>query len=780
MLLSGAQAAGGVTGTMSVQITLGATTYTYTESGGTDLGNYSGPNFTQKNIKGVAVGASIPNYYVLFRQDTSGGRKEVIFGNYSSGNLNDNTSVPVPPAHTAVNLGSHTIQIFTNGVLETGGFIGCIAVASSPAWSAGTITATNHWFCSEWRWQSALRPIVYTPSQIIANGWMLNYSHAGVSAGLSGYDNTTNNYNAPMATAGIVQGMGQTGERPDIGLVPESSAQWYIDPNGSSPNANEFSMRSLAEGAHSIQQCFRDDATNSPIDFTVYPGVNVYPSGLQGRPNLLAPQSLSPSSGWGLDNAHFPANSYTAFVATGDRYYLEGVVFEITGIITISNDNGTGSLPRSSCDQDRAWAWGSRSYGMAAIALAIAETWGTLPTGLPPSSKWVSMVNANTDFFYNTYVNNANNYSSAFGSGTLVGAQETWESDYEVPVNFFIKTAAAALSISITHISAVAAYCGQAAIDRLSGSSGWPQAFPVPYALAFSDYPTFFGPPNNGANYFTPPGSVAQGHYATSWSQLWTFFTEGNTAEFNAYLDPSNTGNELTVTSMISAQNNINGGGGWWLDTGSFLPQFPLAGLHVDALGTGTGGTGTYKIGCTGEIFGFGCDIPTASPCNISFSGGANTHGMSINQKFRFVGGGMPAPLSPSTDYYVIASGFSTTFFQFSTSLGGSAVNVTGTRSGACYIFPYVGTAGSPVAMSVGNGGVSACKQIFDDLAIDPTLGGFFAQQGYDNTYLMIAQMAAAAADQDGQTGASTAWGHANTMSGHINNVMFYRHCLAP
>lgn len=780
ILLSGAPG-GAASGNMSVQITMGMTTYTYNESGGTDLGNFVGPTFTQKNIKGTTV-SGIANFYVLFRQDTSGGRKEVIFGNYASGSLSS-MSKPIVPSNAPTNLGTYTVQIFTNGVLETGGFIGACPVASSPNWSAGTITADNHWFASEWRWQSALRPILKTPSQLATAGWMLKYGTTGITASVQNYDNTDNLYDRPMAVGGITKHMGDTGQHSDIGMLPQWVSQYMVDPSGNHGITTELAMRSAGEAAHTVPQCFRNDATNAPISFQTYPALTQNTG--QGVPCIVNPATyiVSNPSGWTPDNAHFPACSYIPFVSTGDPYYLEGVIFEIISAISIASSNN-GTWPYASPDQDRAWAWQTRSIGMACIALKIAESWGTLPSWLPPSSQYKSVADTTIDFFYNNYVNNAVNYSATFGSGPLILGQETWESDFEPIVLNWLKQAAAAVSLSFTNLTAITSYKTQATIDRTSGSTGWPVAFPVPYANIFITYSVFFGLSQADQASFTPPGPspVVQGDYVTTWADFWALFWQNQTATFNGYLDPS-ASPQLHVTAMTSSPNynNIGTNGGWWLYTGNFLNGQPLGGLNVQPGGSGTGGTGTYVIDPTQAPYNTGThgfNVTTASPAVVSCSGGSIDCSMAIGTKFRFFSNSYPAPLSGSTDYFVIAAGFSSTGFQFSTSLGGAAVNVSGTQMDNLYIMPYIGSVGSPVAMSVGNGGNSICIPTVNALALDQYNSGYFAQQSQDNEYLMIVQAALAAGAQNSQSGASAAFSNCDTMTTHTG--IQYRYCIQP
>jgi len=75
------------------------------------------------------------------------------------------------------------------------------------------------------------------------------------------------------------------------------------------------------------------------------------------------------------------------------------------------------------------------------------------------------------------------------------------------------------------------------------------------------------------------------------------------------------------------------------------------------------------------------CTITISAPCVIT-----QNNSYVANQPVMFnTTGTLPTGLSPLTKYYVIASGLSSTSFQVSATLGGSAVNTSGSQSGVQY-----------------------------------------------------------------------------------------------
>lgn len=71
--------------------------------------------------------------------------------------------------------------------------------------------------------------------------------------------------------------------------------------------------------------------------------------------------------------------------------------------------------------------------------------------------------------------------------------------------------------------------------------------------------------------------------------------------------------------------------------------------------------------------------ITIASPAVITL----NSHGLTLNDTVQFTTtGALPTGISASTTYYVISAGLTTNAFEISATLGGTAINTSGTQSG--------------------------------------------------------------------------------------------------
>ena len=95
------------------------------------------------------------------------------------------------------------------------------------------------------------------------------------------------------------------------------------------------------------------------------------------------------------------------------------------------------------------------------------------------------------------------------------------------------------------------------------------------------------------------------------------------------------------------------------------------------------------------------CTISVASPAVVTF---ANT--FATNQPVQFTTTGtLPTGLSPSTTYFVSATGLSTSSFQVSATVGGASINTTGAGSGTHTCTAATAT-GNPIGTS-GEGYIS-------------------------------------------------------------------------
>ncbi|HEY5312380.1 MAG TPA: hypothetical protein VIK18_07660, partial [Pirellulales bacterium] len=179
----------------------------------------------------------------------------------------------------------------------------------------------------------------------------------------------------PLGSCGIMPGMPTTGGRPDIGLLPLWDLYW-------------LQTQSAQAAAYAMAQA--DAAGSIPWHVEQSPGVpvqvNSNQSGFWADDRCSAwnspcsPMSYSAAengSGIQPDTAHQPELAYTAYLLTGQHYYLDELAAQAGYSETASSPyyirtaNGTvksGDLVVGENQQLRASAWSVRELMLAALA----------------------------------------------------------------------------------------------------------------------------------------------------------------------------------------------------------------------------------------------------------------------------------------------------------------------------------------------------------------------------------------------------------------------------
>jgi len=243
-----------------------------------------------------------------------------------------------------------------------------------------------HWWHAQWTFRPAPITVKRTPAQLVAANRMFRFGDTGCRVG----GDPGFKYSGPMDSAGITKNMPQTGERPDIGWTTDAVAVWML---GGSPN----SMLAWAQAADSVPINYVDDKTGKPIDLTVYPNANNYPSpGAQGRPWIAG----GAGNGWDADISHFPSMTYAAFETTHDIGFLHNLQHAAN---FSSIDDAYSCSPTVGAvvnfEQTRQLAWGFRNLFEAHIATKDAEALGILPPDLHPSGYFKRLLDNNLKFY---------------------------------------------------------------------------------------------------------------------------------------------------------------------------------------------------------------------------------------------------------------------------------------------------------------------------------------------------------------------------------------------
>ena len=222
--LRGGASSGGGLPALTVEITFPggsptASTLVYNIASGTDIGSYTAPSagFTQRCIR--VRHASLANFFVDFRPDTSGGRVEVVFWN---GEVD-------PTGLTVVSGYSRDLPSYT-------------AVVKNAGSTVSTTKIPQHIWGCRWRYQSATRSEIRTRSQIFSQGWLFNMdTHSARSTGLNG---STGKPWSGLAYTDVASGGSLI-----VPQVPQTMATPYVPFGGPDTNDGIYNSTTLTASA---------------------------------------------------------------------------------------------------------------------------------------------------------------------------------------------------------------------------------------------------------------------------------------------------------------------------------------------------------------------------------------------------------------------------------------------------------------------------------------------------------------------------------------------------
>ncbi len=431
--------------TLTAVITYNGNTYSYNESGGTALGNYTDPQgrFTMTNT--MATNAGLPNFTVFFRRNTDGTCEHTVF-EYG------NPRVTVQP----INLNAYTATISKAGVV------------------LHTENVPNHFWFARWRWPQSPYPVTVTPAALIASGLLPHYDASVLGKYGKAYAAYTY---TPMTLAGLCGDMGQTGERGDIGLVTEWQADYICC------GTNLPTVLAQAEAGGTFPWIMRDPTTGAPFNAQANPSATTQFVNKSLPATILTTTCNVAASGARVycDEAHEPELAYLPFLLTGDPYHLESMQFQGTANVVMS----TAAARYNSSLGVRAVAWGLRTAGRLSVITPV-----TVPSWLLPKSVWAADVASRLAWLHLSVI------SSAMPCTVFQVVQQTqttycdfWEGD------FVTATLCDLVRLGLSSCQTALSWVIQQAIARTNGTSGWLRCQPSPYnvnlmATASSPMPT--------------------------------------------------------------------------------------------------------------------------------------------------------------------------------------------------------------------------------------------------------------------------------------------------
>jgi hypothetical protein len=428
---------------LSVTIRLGGSELVFPAKAGKDLGDFKASRFVQRCVRVDHEGSPLT---VFFRPDRDSDRMEVV-----------------------VELG----RMWGEANNKADHFGAYRAIIHRGAKEIAAIDVPRHWWFSRWRWQSAPRPIIRSPGELISARLMLPYdsSAASFAETPTASESSPTLYRRPMDTAGVVVAVGGTGERHDIGPVTEYQAHFLVTGSKESLAA----LRAQAEAAASMPMHIRDENTSAPVDFLQYPGLDWYYTGT-GEPWVKGNEAIRGPDGkktgeWTLNAAHDPALNYLPYLLTDDPYHLEELQFQGNQTLGYSSYHRSETgLQLVYPGETRAFAWSMRT--MFQLAKVTPEA---TPAWLLPRAHWRRIVADNLKWFTAHYVDNPSPVCSVFHAGTRIDSIAAWQED------FLALCLGWGVHLGFEEWRKAYRWKLQSSLDRSNGTSGWPPQWCCPY-----------------------------------------------------------------------------------------------------------------------------------------------------------------------------------------------------------------------------------------------------------------------------------------------------------
>lgn len=246
----------------------------------------------------------------------------------------------------------------------------------------------------------------------------------------------------PMANLFIRPDFLSTGGRPDNGPL----SRWTVLYLLTQDQRMLESLMANTDASSSVPIHYRDEATQLPINPIEHADVSTHINS-----KTKPPVSSDPTI-WSPDQAHQASYSYVPYLLTGDRFYLEEMMFWASWNVlnqTVANRQGALSLLEK--DQIRAQAWALRSLGEAARSL---------PDRHPMKHVYTTMLQNNLDRYFDTYI--TKRLTSPLGAITHLNGVDTspWQMDY------FMTTMSLLAQNSEPHAQEILNWWGQFSVGR--------------------------------------------------------------------------------------------------------------------------------------------------------------------------------------------------------------------------------------------------------------------------------------------------------------------------
>ena len=217
----------------------------------------------------------------------------------------------------------------------------------------------------------------------------------------------------PMKNVFITTAFPGTGGRAEIAPLPRWTALYLI----SQDSRAYASMMANTDASAAVPIHYRDEKTDQPVDPITNPELTLY-----GEGNI--PRS-SDRTIWSPDTAHQGSFSYIPYLLTGNKFYLDEMLFWASWNI-ISNPVAYRSREQALINrqQVRAQAWALRS---------LAETDRSLPDNHAMKASFKKILKNNLSWYKSNYIDEGKGSPLGFIAHSQT-EMSTWQNDFMVIV----------------------------------------------------------------------------------------------------------------------------------------------------------------------------------------------------------------------------------------------------------------------------------------------------------------------------------------------------------
>lgn len=315
--------------------------------------------------------------------------------------------------------------------------------------------------------------VVHTPKWLVDNHFMFPFGDPGATLATP----PPAVYDGPNSFAGMTRYMGQTGERPELGLVTEWAAKYMQD-------GDPTALLNVAEAAGTAPMFYIDIATGKPVSKLTYVKANNYGggAGYRGGPWLMPapadfakdPNVIYPSG------SHLSELSYHAAMITEDPWHVENLQ-AWCGAILFGADSDGVNPPVLADTETRAMAGELRTLAMAEVATKYFESIGKLPVTCLPSSYYATLLDVCLKQYILGRIADPDKQVFRVFEIDANGAMAPWQCDKQLSALAFL--------VLTGHTGWNAPYLWylKNAVDRTSGKSGWAVCLCSPYYISLHD-----------------------------------------------------------------------------------------------------------------------------------------------------------------------------------------------------------------------------------------------------------------------------------------------------